>query len=149
MMLVVCRSLVSPDAAQWGDIVFIQFFFHIQAWALLDAPLGRLSPAAIAVCVATFAVGYAVFRMCNKQKHDFKKDKRKKIWGKEPQAIEGKLLVSGLWGLSPRTRLSVQGGPVTSTTSATSSWPSHSASPAHGRRHSPSSCAAGMASLTR
>ncbi len=58
-------------------------------------PLDKLS---IAVCNATFAVGYFIFRVSNKQKHDFKADPACLIWGHPARIIGGKLLVSGFWG---------------------------------------------------
>ena len=52
----------------------------------------------IAACIATFAVGYFIFRVSNKQKHDFKADSKCLIWGSPAKTIGGKLLISGFWG---------------------------------------------------
>jgi len=43
--------------------------------------------------VAVFLLGYFIFRGCNKQKHDFKHNPKKPIWGKQPIAIGGRLLI--------------------------------------------------------
>ncbi|GAQ87345.1 delta14-sterol reductase [Klebsormidium nitens] len=83
----------------FGDIVWIPFTFSIQGWWLLqhDPPL---SPFAAAILVALFLAGYAIFRGCNSQKHEFKRDPTAPIWGRKPELVGGKLLVSGYWGLA-------------------------------------------------
>lgn len=83
----------------WGDIVWIPFVFSVQAWFLLEDDT-QLPSWQIVGMIATFLLGYSIFRGCNKQKHDFKHNPRKPIWGKPPVTIGGKLLVSGWWGLA-------------------------------------------------
>ena len=40
-----------------------------------------------------------LFRGSNEQKHQFKADPTRPIWGKPPETVGGKLLVSGFWGI--------------------------------------------------
>lgn len=83
----------------WGDIVWIPFVFSIQAWYLLEDST-VLNTFQIAGMVIVFLLGYFIFRGCNKQKHDFKHNPKKPIWGKPPVAIGGRLLISGWWGFA-------------------------------------------------
>jgi len=82
----------------FGDYVWIPFTFTIQNFFLLQPR--EMSPFMIALNVAIFVIGYLVFRLANKQKHDFKHDPKKPIWGKPPKAVAGRLLYSGFWGFS-------------------------------------------------
>ena len=86
----------------FGDTMFIQFVFSIPAWLITRQPPASspilLDNTAIAACVATFAVGYFIFRVSNKQKHDFKANPNCLIWGRPAKTIGGKLLLSGFWG---------------------------------------------------
>jgi protein-S-isoprenylcysteine O-methyltransferase Ste14 len=54
--------------------------------------------------VLLFAVGYYIFRVTNLQKHRFREDPARPIWGKTPEYIQteqgNKLLLSGFWGWS-------------------------------------------------
>merc|ERR1719378_1586071 len=83
----------------WAHLVFMPFVFSIQAHFLVAA---TWHPPAwyTAVNSALFAVGYYVFRECNSQKHQFKHHPEMPIWGKKPEAIGGRLLVSGFWGMA-------------------------------------------------
>jgi Delta14-sterol reductase len=82
----------------WGDYVLVPFFYSICGWWLL----GYLEPIptyeAVALCVL-FAVGFAIFRGANQQKHDYKEHPERPIWGKAPETVGGRLLVSGFWGI--------------------------------------------------
>lgn len=82
----------------WGDYVLVPFFYSICGWYLIGyteaLPFGQLVALPI-----LFAVGFVVFRGTNQQKHDYKEHPEKKIWGKTPEAIGGRLLVSGFWGI--------------------------------------------------
>lgn len=82
----------------WGDYVFIPFGFSVQNFFLLrnTAPLSYVE---IWIILAIFAVGYAVFRGANSQKHRFKADPTASVWGKPPITIGGRLLASGFWGM--------------------------------------------------
>ncbi len=83
----------------WGDYVLVPFFYCIAGWWLIDAPAALLSPAAAAGIVALFLFGFWLFRGANEQKHRFKQDSATKIWGKPAQTLDGRLLVSGFWGI--------------------------------------------------
>jgi delta14-sterol reductase len=82
----------------WGDYVLVPFFYSITGWWVVDQ-MEPLSPAAGVGLVALYAVGFLLFRGANEQKHRFKANPGAAIWGKPPQAVGGKLLVSGFWGL--------------------------------------------------
>jgi delta14-sterol reductase len=43
--------------------------------------------------------GFWLFRGANEQKHRFKRDRMARIWGRPAEALEGRLLVSGFWGI--------------------------------------------------
>ncbi|KAK4525568.1 hypothetical protein GAYE_SCF13G3476 [Galdieria yellowstonensis] len=83
----------------WGDIVFIPFVFSIQCRYLVDnfIPMRYWELIIIILCAC---VGIYVFRSSNSQKHQFKHHPEAKIWGKSPETIGGKLLVSGFWGIA-------------------------------------------------
>jgi delta14-sterol reductase len=53
----------------------------------------------VAALAALFVVGFVLFRGSNEQKHQFKADPKRPIWGKTPETVGGKLLVSGFWGI--------------------------------------------------
>ena len=82
-----------------SDLVFIPFTFTLQAWFLVDDttvfPLWQK-----ALIIGTWLLGYIIFRFANKQKHDFKKNPSAPVWGRKPETIGGRLLVSGWWGLA-------------------------------------------------
>ena len=119
----------------FGDTMFIQFVFSIPSWLIFKQPLASaavsLDNSSIVTCIATFAIGYFIFRVSNKQKHDFKAESSCLIWGRPAKTIGGRLLVSGFWGclppFPPSSLLHVKFVTlwtctrVTSTTSATSS----------------------------
>ena len=82
----------------WGDFVLVPFFYSLPGWFVLDRvqPLGAGESVAL---IALFALGFWLFRGANEQKHRFKQDPRARIWGRPAQALEGRLLVSGFWGI--------------------------------------------------
>ena len=83
----------------WGDYVFVPFFYCIVGWWLVDAsgpPLGALAAAGI---VLLYAFGFWVFRGANGQKHRFKRNPATRIWGRPAESLDGRLLVSGFWGI--------------------------------------------------
>ena len=49
--------------------------------------------------IIIFGIGYYIFRTSNSQKNQFKTNEKLKIWGKQPETIGGKLLISGFWGI--------------------------------------------------
>ncbi|EME30883.1 delta14-sterol reductase [Galdieria sulphuraria] len=83
----------------WGDIVFIPFVFSIQCRYLVDNFLPMKFWEWILIALCAF-VGIFMFRSSNSQKHQFKHHPEAKIWGKQPETIGGKLLVSGFWGIA-------------------------------------------------
>jgi len=84
----------------WGDYVFIPFAFSIQNHYLLHnaAPISIFPE--LLLTLLCFTAGFFIFRGSNSQKHQFKTDASKYIWGKPPVVIGGKLLASGFWGVA-------------------------------------------------
>lgn len=82
----------------WGDYVLVPFFYCLAGWWLVHAP-APLSPVTAAALVLLFAVGFWIFRGANEQKHRFKRDPHVMIWGQPAQSLDGRLLVSGFWGI--------------------------------------------------
>ncbi len=83
----------------WGDYVLVPFFYCIAGWWLVDASGPPLSPLAAAGIALLYAFGYWMFRGANGQKHRFKRDPATTIWGRPAEALDGRLLVSGFWGI--------------------------------------------------
>jgi Delta14-sterol reductase len=87
----------------WGCLVWVPFTFSIQAYYLVTH-VHELSPAATIGLVTLNMGGYAIFRSVNLQKHRFRQDPSRAIWGREPQYIRtasgALLLTSGWWGLA-------------------------------------------------
>ncbi len=82
----------------WGDYVLVPFFYCIAGWWLVHAP-DSLSNTVAATLVSLYALGFWMFRGANQQKHRFKRDPATIIWGKPAKSLDGRLLVSGFWGL--------------------------------------------------
>lgn len=82
----------------YGDLWHITFSFSFQAFYVLDSTREVGTDALVIACIM-FAVGYIIFRMSNSEKDQFKNDPTKPIWGKKPETIGGRLLVSGWWGI--------------------------------------------------
>ena len=82
----------------WGDFVVVPFFYSIIGWYLVDSiePIPIFSAIAITLL---YLVGLTIFRGANAQKHRFKQNFQATIWGQPAQALEGKLLLSGWWGI--------------------------------------------------
>lgn len=83
----------------WADYVFIPFMFSLQNSYLLN-DTNRLSPLQAGVTLICFAIGFAIFRGANSQKHQFKTNRNAHIWGKPPVVVGGRLLASGFWGVA-------------------------------------------------
>jgi protein-S-isoprenylcysteine O-methyltransferase Ste14 len=87
----------------WGCLVWVPFTFSIQAYYLVTHA-HDLPAAATAGIVALNLVGYAVFRSANLQKHRFRRDPSRPVWGRPPEYIRtgsgALLLTSGWWGLA-------------------------------------------------
>ena len=82
----------------WGDYVLVPFFYSLAGWWLVHAT-EPLPPLAAAGIVLLFSLGFWIFRGANGQKHRFKGDPETTIWGKPAQSLDGRLLVSGFWGI--------------------------------------------------
>lgn len=82
----------------WGDLGFVPFFYCIAGWSILEQREAMSVPALLGIA-AVHALGLWLFRGSNAQKHQYKLDPRKPIWGREPETVGGKLLVSGWWGV--------------------------------------------------
>jgi delta14-sterol reductase/lamin-B receptor len=90
----------------WGDLVWVPFTYTIQAFFLVHR--GHHLPSwAIAGVVLLNVLGYVIFRGANIQKHHFRKDPSRPVWGKPPEYIKtargSLLLTSGWWGLARHT----------------------------------------------
>ncbi|MDF1568584.1 MAG: hypothetical protein RQ801_04715 [Spirochaetaceae bacterium] len=87
----------------FGDAVWVPFTYSIQGYYLLTHPVDLPVWAAVLIAAVNFT-GYGIFRSVNLQKHRFRQDPHKPVWGKPPLVIETdrgmKLLASGFWGLS-------------------------------------------------
>ena len=82
----------------WGDYVLVPFFYCLPGWWLLNQPVTLSAAGAVAI-VALFLFGGWLFRGANQQKHRFKLDPNIRIWGRPAEALDGRLLVSGFWGI--------------------------------------------------
>ena len=82
----------------WGDYALVPFFYSMPGWYLLhdEEPMPAWQVAALG---ALYVTGFVLFRGSNEQKHQFKEDPTRPIWGRPPETIGGKLLVSGFWGI--------------------------------------------------
>lgn len=82
----------------WGDYVLVPFFYCLAGWWLVDSTDSIHGAAAAAICVL-FVVGFCAFRGANEQKHRFKQNAQVSIWRRPAESLDGRLLVSGFWGL--------------------------------------------------
>jgi delta14-sterol reductase len=87
----------------WGDLAWVPFTYTLQALYLLQHPVALAWPAVGAI-VALDLAGYYLFRSANLQKHNFRKDPTRPIWGHQPEYIQtesgSRLLISGWWGVA-------------------------------------------------
>jgi protein-S-isoprenylcysteine O-methyltransferase Ste14 len=90
----------------WGDLVWVPFTYTIQAYYLVFHT-HELSWWATAGIVLLNFTGYAIFRGTNLQKHNFRKDPTRPIWGRPAEYIKtasgATLLTSGFWGMARHT----------------------------------------------
>jgi Delta14-sterol reductase len=82
----------------WGDLVLVSFFYCIGGWWLVHDTTPMSGPAVVAL-VGLFGLGLWIFRGANAQKDRFKRDRTALIWGRAPETLGGRLLVSGWWGI--------------------------------------------------
>ena len=82
----------------WGNFVLVPFFYCIAGWSLVHAEV-NLSPIFAIALVLLYVFGFWLFRGANEQKHRFKQDERVKIWGRPAETLDGRLLISGFWGI--------------------------------------------------
>ncbi len=82
----------------WGNYVLVPFFYSLPGWFLVHRLEPLPSSAALGL-TGLFLFGFWLFRGANGQKHRFKLDPATRIWGRPAEAIGGRLLVSGLWGV--------------------------------------------------
>ena len=82
----------------WGDLVYVPFLYSLPCWWLVDevVPFHAWQLSALSVF---FLSCLWVFREANWQKERFKRLPSATIWGKRPELVRGKLLVSGWWGI--------------------------------------------------
>jgi delta14-sterol reductase len=87
----------------FGDLVWVPFTYVVQAMYLVDHTHSLPVWGAVLIVLLNFA-GYYIFRAVNIQKHRFRTDPRRPIWGEKPEYIKTKqgnlLLLSGFWGWS-------------------------------------------------
>jgi protein-S-isoprenylcysteine O-methyltransferase Ste14 len=87
----------------WGDLVWVPFTYTIQAFYLIQHTHSLPIWGAVLIVLLNMA-GYFIFRSVNIQKHRFRRNPERPIWGKPPEFIKTKkgtlLLVSGWWGLA-------------------------------------------------
>jgi delta14-sterol reductase len=85
----------------FGDLVWVPFTYTYQAFYLIDHPHG-LPWWGIAGIVALNLAGFVIFRWANIQKHRFRQDPTRPVWGRPAEYIRTRrgtlLLVSGWWG---------------------------------------------------
>lgn len=87
----------------WGDLVWVPFMYSLQAFYMVAHP--REMPAWALTGIALLNMtGYAIFRGANIQKHRFRENPDRPVWGRKPEYIETsrgtRLLTSGWWGLA-------------------------------------------------
>ena len=82
----------------WGDYVLVPFFYCIAGWWVLREAESMPGWAAAVICLL-FVVGFCMFRGANEQKHRFKQNAEASIWGRTAESLDGRLLVSGFWGV--------------------------------------------------
>ena len=82
----------------WGDYVLVPFFYCLPGWWLIHAA-DSLSLVGAGGIVLLFVFGFWLFRGANEQKHRFRQDPEITIWGRPVRTLDGRLLVSGFWGI--------------------------------------------------
>jgi len=92
----------------WGDLVYVPFLYSLVGWWVFGHGWSETDDGWVhegfplwgaAALVAFHVVSHAVFRGANWQKDRFKRKPDAPIWGKKPQTLNGRLLISGWWGV--------------------------------------------------
>ncbi|MCA9772746.1 MAG: hypothetical protein KC466_10095, partial [Myxococcales bacterium] len=87
----------------WGSLVWVPFTYSLQALYLVGNPVDPPTWAVVGLVALNFT-GYFIFRTSNLQKHRFRRDPERPIWGQKPEYIETargtRLLTSGWWGIA-------------------------------------------------
>ena len=85
----------------WGCFCFYPYFYAIGLWTTAELPDPHWATWAYVPIAALFFSGWTFARGANLQKYWFKRDPSRKAFGLiVPEALEGRVLVSGFWGLS-------------------------------------------------
>jgi Ergosterol biosynthesis ERG4/ERG24 family len=84
----------------WGCLTFYPFFYAVGMWNEAERPNPHTHPLLLVACAVMFFGGWSFARGANMQKFHFKRDPTRKFLGMTPVALEGRVLVSGFWGLS-------------------------------------------------
>jgi len=84
----------------WGDLIYVPYLYSIAGWFVADNIHKPLSMPWTIVTLIIHFTGHYIFRESNWQKFDVRKyGPLVKIWGKKVELLEGKLLLSGFWGI--------------------------------------------------
>ena len=85
----------------WGCFVFYPYFYGVGLWTTADLPNPHTPAPLLAAVALLFFLGWTFARGANLQKYWFKTDPTRKAFGLwAPEALEGRVLVNGFWGLS-------------------------------------------------
>lgn len=84
----------------WGCLTFYPFFYAVGAWSQAGKPNPHTPWWGLAGAVLLFFTGWALSRGANLQKFHFKRDPTRRFLGITPEAVGGRVLVNGFWGLS-------------------------------------------------
>jgi protein-S-isoprenylcysteine O-methyltransferase Ste14 len=84
----------------WGCLTFYPFFYAVGLWSQADKPNPHTHPALLVLFGVMFFAGWTLARGANLQKFHFKRDPTRKFLGITPEALQGRVLVNGFWGLS-------------------------------------------------
>jgi delta14-sterol reductase len=85
----------------WGCFCFYPYFYAVGLWTTAELPDPHWSVWAYVPIAVLFFAGWTLARGANLQKYWFKRDPSRKAFGViAPEALEGRVLVSGFWGLS-------------------------------------------------
>ena len=89
----------------WGDIVYVPFLYSIAGWFIINQT-EAINIYIIVLLIVTFIISLWIFRSSNIQKYRFKKNPNTKIWFKKAKTLEGKILISGFWGIGRKLNYS-------------------------------------------